>query len=361
MNNRHHPSCITIILIAITICSCSSTNFEKITLKDWLVENEQIQEFTNFSNRDVVDCNVFEKEVLKSFKFEEFKSHYYLDLARCFLEKGDLEKAKDYVLQSFRYGRNISWIDKDEFKEIYPELVSSYPDIEDKFWQKKDTSYFSEIERMVYLDQSSIKTLIADRTVKNREKELEIHRDNSKYLLEYSKVNGFPWSPGPVYFDKNRFRTTISPDILAVHAPIEDKIIIREYAVKSAESGNNSWTVPVAIGVTFFTQIPRHEVKPIRFLSFDKNNELKLEESYLQLYSIQKYLKDNNITNFKIQPSKSNPLDKAVAQLQLNTVKTILVKEFFLNESSIKISTEPNIDEKEVGNNGIYNYVLVDI
>ncbi len=338
----------------VVMCSCSKekNNFE---LKEWLSEMELIEtKAIAFQS----DCDSL-ISLMKNLKDEEFKAQVYLLLSKCYIQERDEKNAKKYLKKYLSAGKHISWIDTIYFSSILPS-AKEYEQLNGSFWKKRDTFYFSEIEKRVKLDQASIRAYVANPTDKLENKEKEIFKRNSEYLLKITDSVGFPWTPGPNNFEKKRFRVGVIPELIGVHAPIEDKIIHQQNSIEAARKGEISWNIPVVIGVTFFTQRPIGEVMPLRFLQFDSRNRLNLKDSYLQLYSIKKYMQNINLSRIKFQASKENPLEKDIILQQLQDMKKAMVEEFGWPEKAIEISTDPNAAEnfQEDQPKGSYAYTF---
>lgn len=336
------------------ICGCSKEkdNFE---LKEWLSEKElMMTEAVAFQS----DCDSL-VGLMNNLQDEEYIAQMYLLLAKCNIGKGDEKNAENYLKRYLAAGKHISWIDPTYFSSILPS-TKEYEQLNESFWKKKDTFYFSEIEKRVQLDQASIRAYIANPTDKLEKKEKEIFKRNSEYLFKITDSVGFPWTPGPNNFERERFRTGVMPEIIGVHAPIEEKIIHQQNAIEAARNGEISWHIPIVIGVTFFTQRPTGDVMPLRFLQFDSENRLNVEDSYLQLYSIKKYMQNINLSRIKFQASKENSLEKDIILQQLQDMKKALVEELGWPEKAIEISTDPNPAEnfQEDQQKGSYAYTF---
>ncbi len=344
---------LLIFILMLSLKSCSSPKISKnstITLQEWLAEKEVYDSL--MAKTAHKDCQALQKTV-SQFKVHPFKRAFYIDLAHCFYNNGKLTKAKKYLLKYIAAGVHISWIDSTAFPLIYQKVKANYPTLHHKFWKDRDTSYFQEVEKRVKLDQA---------LVGQPKKRGEVINDNTKYLMAFVKKHGyFPWQPeGLDYFKKEKFRTGIDLGIIAIHAAVKDKIILRKYAIKSARKGVNSWRIPIGIGVTFYTQRSSKAVNPIRFIYFDSTNNLQLDKSYLQLYCLKRFIENNNIDQIKIQPSKANSLDTKALSYQLSQLKKYLVNEFSLTNTQIIISETPNSKEHVVDlqSKGAYNYTF---
>ncbi len=339
-----------LLFASILLFSCNlfhNTTNDPITLQEWLAEKEVLDSLIKVSTHK--DCLAFEKIVLQ-LKIKEFKKRTYSSLAKCYYRAGNLDKAKNYLLKDIASGLHISYIDSTEFSLIYADIKKKYPELHQKFWQDKDTSYFQPMEKRVKLDQE---------LVGQYEKREQVIDENTKFLLSYVKENGFPWQPrSPRYFKKERFRINIEPGLMAIHADIKDKIVLREYAIESARKGKNSWHIPIGIGVTFYTQMSPSSVKPIRFVYFDSNNQLQLAKSYLQLHCIKKYAEWNHIVQIKIQPSKANSSSQKEIAKQLKGLKTSLQNQLSMDKVVIEISQTPNPNEMDLQSKGRYAYTF---
>lgn len=336
------------------MCSCSKQkdNFE---LKEWLSEKELLD------TKAVVlqsDCDSL-VSLMKNLQDEEFRAQVSLLLANCYTRKGDEKNAKKYLTEYLSAGKHLSWIDTTYFSSILPS-AKEYGQFNESFWKRKDTFYFSEIERRVQLDQASIHAYVANPTDKLEKKEKEIFKRNSEYLLKITDSIGFPWTPGPNNFERERFRVRVMPELIAVHAPIGEKIIHQQNAMKAARKGEVSWRIPIVIGVTFFTQRPRGDVMPLRFLHFDDQHRLHMKDSFLQLYSIKKYLQDNGLSSIIFHASKENSQEKAIIIQQLQDIKIAMVEELGWPEKEIEIFTDPNTAEnfREDQQKGPYGYTF---
>ena len=354
MNKSGLFICFAVVILL--MCSCSNET-ETFELKEWLSEKELMNtKAVTFEK----DCDSL-VDMLNDLQDEEFRAQMYLRLAKCSVEKGDKENAEVYLKRYFSAGKHISWIDTTYFSSILPP-TKEYEELTKSFWKKKDTFYFSEIEKRVLEEQASIRAYVANPTDELEKKEKDIFKRNSGYLLKITDSIGFPWQPGPNYFERKRFRVSIQPDIIAVHAPIEDKIIHQQNAIEAARKGEISWNVPLVIGVTFFTQSSTRggPVMPLRFLHFDNQNNLHVEDSFLQLYSVKKYMQDNGISGIKMQASRENFLDEKIKLKQLQEMKRVMVEELELPERAIEISTSPSPAEnsREQQQKGRYDYTF---
>ena len=341
--------CAVVIFI---MCSCSNEK-ETFELKEWLLEQE-LMKTKAITLREDCDSLI---SLLKDLQDEEFRAQMYLRLAECYVKRGDEKNAEVYLKNYFSEGKHISWIDTIYFSSILPS-TKEYEHLRESFWKKKDTFYFSEIEERYSRDQASVQGYVANRTDELEKIEKGIFKNNSEYLLKITDSVGFPWQPGPNYFEKERFRIGIQPDLIAVHAPIEDKIIHQQNAIEAAKKGEISWRVPIFIGVTFFTQSSTRggPVMPLRFLHFDDQKRLNVEDSYLQLYSVKKFVQDNGISGIKFQASTQNTLDEEIILQQLQDLKKAMVEEFGWPEQALVISTDP--DEAENRQIGNYDYTF---
>ncbi len=340
---------ITGAVAIIFIAGCNSGP-KNITLRNWVADKEKFDNFYNYSKTHESDCDSLEN-LYDKLELKEFEEMTYLFLAKCFAANGNEEKAKKYLLKDIATGRHISWIDSTEFPKVYQDVKNKYPKLNHNFWSRKDTSYFAKLGKMVYLDQSVRQNPI------DFDKMIQIDKSNTKWLLEYCKENGFPLRPSPSFFNSEYFRVHIDPSILAIHAQKRDKFKLLNYAIKGAEKGRISWRIPKSICVTFFTRTPNAEPKPLRLLYFDDNNELLVEKSYLQLYSVYRYINDNNFI-IEIKPSKSNSLNKNIILEQLTEIKTALIKEFSAYPGFIEISETQNRNENDLQELGSYNYII---
>lgn len=345
------------IVVLFTIYGCNSQNeHSDIQLTDWLKNEKNYLDFENYYNSTDATCDsllVFYKKI----KLDEFKNKARLKLGSCFLGS-DNEKAILFLSEAFSSGQHISWIQQDFYAAIYDDLKQNFPANHSNYWQEKDTSYFQIVEDMVKRDQMVIKKYIEDPSVQNQNKEERIHSDNATYLLNYSIENGFPKVYGPGFFEKKDFRININPTILAVHAPIEKKIELRHYAIESAKKGINSWRIPLIIDITFFTQLTEKAPRPILFITFNSDASINLEESYLNLYAISKYILDNKVRGIILHPSLSNEMDQEIVQLQLMAIRKSLIENFSITPDQVKTTTVSKVPAEELIKNYSYDYMF---
>lgn len=344
--------CTALLLGIINSCIGKTEDF---TLSEWLSE-KKIVENEIFHNTYASDLLI---NKIEKFKDEDFRNIGNIFLAKHYLQQNNLQKSEEYLKKYLEMGKHISWIDSTRFALIYPSKVEANH-LYQKYWKNRDTSYFEEIEARVVRDQASIDSYVTNPTTKHLRKEKQIFNENSKYLLKISNEFGFPWKPGPNNFKKELFRNGIQPDLIAVHSPIPDKMIHLHNAVVAAKKRRISWKTPIFIGVSFFTQLPKSEVLPMRLIYYKENDQLDLEKSYLQLYSIKKFMEDNGIILITIQPSKANNLNTNLVTMHLKTLEDILIQEFGLNNSVIQLSQLPDSNEnvKKHQKEGEYKYTL---
>lgn len=282
-----------------------------------------------------------------------------MDLAECYYKNDEL--VRKYLLKAVKGGFHPDRIDNTKFGIEYSKLKGELYKAYNSFWSNRDTSYFSEIEFRVSQDLIYNRKQINDGSLKNKTVADSVFLDNSLFLLNYSEKHGFPFKPSPSNF--NYFRTSVDPQILAMHSPDENRWELLNYAIKSAEKGENSWRIPISINISFFTASSQetYNSHPLWLTYFDKNGNLNLDKSYLQLYSIKKLYDQDMIMNIKIQPSKYNLSEKKIIKQQLEEIKEALIQEFYFTPEQLTITDIPNIDEPDYRNIESYQFTLSEI
>ncbi|WP_204344882.1 hypothetical protein [Psychroserpens algicola] len=341
-------------MFLILISMACNSNKKDITIQNWLKDYDRYQDYIS---NELGDCNLT-RDVFNQLKLEEFKEKLYGDLAYC--SKDDKVLLKKYLLKNVSSGLHPSRVDSIAYASVYNDIKNDLNIEHHKFWKEQDTSYFSEVEARVFLDQQLYRQGQSDTTNYSREKRISVFKENTKYLLEYCKQNGFPFKPGPRNFDS--FRVGINPTVIAIHAEHKDKVELLNYAVEAAKQGKISWHDPISICITFHTNsIKRNAVKPIHFLHFNEDHTLDVSKSYLQLYSIAKLYSQDMTVPIKIQPSKFNQDASDIVSQQLEDIKNILVNEFSYKANEIQISKVPNENEKEREGLTDYKFTLTEI
>jgi hypothetical protein len=354
------PALLIFISIALTtpFLSCNSQKKGKVSLQTWIDDKETYDNFLEYNgfNGSEIKCDSI-KVIADRLKLEEFKSKTYSSLADCALKKGNNEKVKEYLLKNVRSGLHPDRIDSTKYSSVYYEIRPQMYKLHFDFWNGRDTTYFSALEERVIKEQTANIATIYDPSPENINVRDSIFLDNTKYLLEYINENGFPFRPTPSYF--NFFRKDIDPSIIAMHTKGRDKIKLLEFAIEGAKEGKVSWYTPVSICISFHSNdIPQEDVKPLYFLYFDENDSLDLENSYLQLYSLEQLYNQEMNANISIQPSKHNNTSKTIIENQLLELKQILVNEFSFASNSITLSEVPSEEEEDLRIMKNYDYTL---
>jgi len=305
---------------------------EKVTLSIWIDDKKNYEQLISFFEQK--ECEQAEK-LLTNFKTSQFKSQSYLPLARCFAD--DKEKSKYYLTEAIKEGYHIKLIDSVIFKSVWKEIKAAYPKLNQEYWSQQDTTYFKEVEQLVYLDQK----VRYDSPVGSDDFSAEIRQDSisTKYLLDICKNYGYP---KPFQLSHFEFRR-INPIILAVHAEDIYKREILDCAIEAAKSGKISWMTPIGIFKSFYVvRKPSGAVNPLFMLYFDVEDNLEHEKSLLQLHSIQEIYGIEMPSKITLRPSLSNNQDNTVIEKQLTQIKNSLVNKFAFDETQIKIVLVPS-------------------
>jgi hypothetical protein len=345
---------IQLSLFLIGLCSflisCYSENQmakNKVSLNTWLEDKNNFVKLIRYL--DGKKCDEAESVFFK-FKTTQFKNQSFLQLARCFADDNN-EKALLYLTEAIKVGYHIKLIDSILFNNVWDEVKIIYPKLNQKYWNHQDTTFFKEIEQLVYLDQK----VRYDRPVGYDDYTAETKQDSisTKFLIEYCRKNGYPQIFYPSYFKDFR---KIDPTILAIHAKDFYKKEILDCAIETAKTGRISWLTPIIITKSFYiVGKPLSAVHPLFMLHFDDDFNLQDEKSLLQLYSIQEQYGRDMPSKIILQPSLSNNHDILVIEKQLSQVKNILINEFLFDENQIAIDLVPS--EEKVYDDFVESYL----
>ncbi len=343
-------------IVLTTFFSCNNPQQnDVISLQDWLSDEKNSSQFHRGMGLGQMSCDRL-KEISDSFKTNEFKKRTYLRLAECY--EGNNKLVETYLLKAAEGGFHPDRIDSVKFSAVYTKIKDQLYENYKGFWSDRDTSYFAEIEYRVAQENLFNRKSIDNPTKTNIAATDSVYMDNSIFLLNFSKENGFPFHPDPSYF--NSFRTSIDPLILAMHSPDENRWKLLNFAIKSAEKGINSWRVPISINISFFTSSKQRTQNshPLWLIYFDENGDIDLDKSYLQLYSIKKLYDHDMIKSIKIQPSKYNVSDKKRINHQLEEIKETLIREFLFAPEQLTITDIPDTTEPDYREIAPYEFTL---
>ncbi len=345
-------------IVLTTFFSCNTHTPQQndvISLQDWLSDEKNISQFHRSMDLGQMSCDSL-KVISDSFKTNEFKKRTYLRLAECY--EGNNKRVETYLLKATEGGFHPDRIDSVKFSAVYSNIKDRLYESYMGFWSERDTSYFSEIEYRVSQESFFNRKSIEDPTKINLAATDSVYMDNSRFLLDFSKENGFPFHPSPSYF--NSFRISIDPMILAMHSPDENRWKLLNYAIKSAENGENSWRIPISINISFFTSSKQRTQNshPLWLTYFNENGDLDIENSYLQLYSIKKLYDQDMMMTIKIQPSKHNLSDKERITRQLEEIKKALISEFSFTPEQLIITDIPDTNEPDYREIAPYEFTL---
>lgn len=346
-----------VILFIILFFGCSDNDANNMfSLKDWLADKEKWELFILASNNE--DCDKMIK-IAQEMYTHEFKRNTYTYLAECLLDI-DIEKSKKYLLKAVANGLHPDRIDPLVYASVYEDIKDKLFAAHHSYWASIDTTHFMELERRAKKDQEIRRKAMANPsdTATIHPIMRKIDKDNQQFLLDHCQKNGFPMWVTPDYF--NHFRV-IDPSMLVAHAEDSLKLIFLDYALKSVEKGAISWYVPTSISdYLFISGISQKEVYPLWLTYFDKNGNLDLEKSYLQLYSI-KTLFDgpkSDGRHIKIHPSKYNRADQELINDQLEKIKRALTQEFLFAPEYLSVSDIPYDREPDYRDIKPYGFTL---
>lgn len=342
MNNfkilQPNHSLVGLFLIMFSLIACSETK-RGIEISDWLEEKEISDKILN--NLENLSCDSLDF-LFNQLKLKEFQRRTVLAISRrCSKTK---EKNIQYNLLAIDLGIHLSRIDSTLYPEEWQSYKNKYLEKNHGFWEKIDTSYFTEIENLVKHDQE----------VRNNRpngssdffNELKADSISTNYLLNFCNKNGFPMKFDPIFFPD--FRTTVNPLILAVHANEKNKIQLLSCAIVSATEGTISWSMPINICKSFhIVRVEEDAVKPLRFLKFDDKNKIDVPKSILQLYSLGELYIQDIPRKIIVQPAKSNILSTSLNIENMQIIKSYLLETFSVSKEKIEIVDSPNCSETE--------------
>ncbi|MAQ76098.1 MAG: hypothetical protein CL613_07180 [Aquimarina sp.] len=353
---------IVFVVLQVIFVSCKFDESKTNSFLDWVEDK-------NISDRIIVHRHQNQCDSINflasKLQLEEFKSKHYFSQLNC--TESNSEKAKEYLIKMLASGYHITKVDSTEYSHFWAGLKDVYPTLRSNFWKDKDTAVFKSIEERFYLDQSSINRARKSKDSIDYAYADSINSYNTKFIIDYIKEKGYPYIP-PAYVFSER-RSQLSFDILAIHANEKDRAYILERAIQKAQQGKIDWQSPISICTTFFTNLnTKTHVKPIRFLSFDNKNDLDIDKSLLQLYSIVDVYDKNTINlpffqNKKrkylisIQPSKSNSYPKEEVSKHLEIMKNVLVDKLGMDSNLIHLAKIPDPNEEAPGSIK-YDYTL---
>lgn len=338
------------LFLVLTFFGCNSHD-NNITLKEWYQNQQDFEDFLTVFNKN--GCDTI-KKIINKLTIEEFKVKTFNALIDCFNTE---EQQKEYLTKKVAYGLHPSRIDSLKYSNVYNEIKQTLEKSHKEFWRDKDTSYFMEIENRVFLDRIYNERSIVNPTESNFKIRDSVFKDNAGFLLSYCHKHGFPFQPYPSHF--KQFRSTVSPLEIAIHAPIEYKLKLLDFAKESAYQGKISWYIPIGINVTIFTNAPQQRnLHPLWLIYFNEKWALDMDQSYLQLYSIKKLYNQDMKRKIRIQSSKYMGKNKEVINRQLNEIKNALINEFSFDPNYISISSVPDSSEQDQRNIAPYEYTL---
>lgn len=339
-------------MFLILTMSCSNES-KHVDFKKWVVDEKKINEF--YSN-NTNDCNSI-KEVYESLSTAEFKNKLYGYLADCAIDNP--KELRKYLLKDVSYGLHPERIDSIKYASVYQDIRDEIEISHKKFWKDRDTTFFLEIEKRSTLDQTLAFEHRKTQDSAVGAKRLKVFEENTKYLLEYCKNYGYPKVPEVSNFPN--FRTGIRATVIAFHADYESKVKLLNYSIEAAKKGDVTWYDPIAICITFHTnEMKFNEAKPIFFLNY-KGGGLDLDESYLQLYCIEKHYNQDMGRQIVLQPSKYNSGSKETIKKQLDEIKNVLIEEFSFPREYISISCQPDKNENDYRHVSNYLYTLTSL
>ncbi|WP_010181345.1 hypothetical protein [Aquimarina agarilytica] len=339
--------------LQIIFISCKFNEPNTNSFLDWIQDKNISDKIIVHRHHNQCDSVNF---LASKLQLAEFKSQHYFSQVNC--AESNSEQAKEYLIKMLASGYHITKVDSTEYRHFLEGLNDVYPALRSNFWKDKDTAVFKSIEERFYLDQSSINKARKSKDSLDYAYADSINIYNTKFIIDYIKEKGYPYIP-PAYVFSER-RSQLSFDILAIHANEKDRAYILESAIQKANQGKISWQAPISICTSFFTNLnTKTHVKPIRFLFFDNNN-LEIDKSLLQLYSIVDVYDKNTINlpffqNKKrkylisIQPSKSNSYSKEEISKHLEIMKNVLVDKLGMDSNLIHLAQIPDPNEEAPG------------
>lgn len=348
------------LLLTFQACAVKPTHSvqERSALLEWIEQEKKLQEFYAYVDKNT-DCDSIEAFADK-ITISDMKVKTFNPLSRCFLGK-DNEKAKDYLLRNVALGFHPKRIDKEVYKDILNELNDTILMLHNAYWAKKDTVYFSELERRTTLDQTVRKQAMTDPNDEIHRKLDSIDNENQRFLYGICEKYGFPPNYEPSKF--STFRSKVRGNIIATHAPDKDKLNFLEYAIKGARSGKIGWDIPKYIAIEFLgSGISRKGKKGIYPLWLVELANQKSDDEYyfLQLIGIKEWFNSpQQSMHIEIRPSKFNKSSEKIINKQLEKIKSDLVRKFDFDESLIQINSQPIPEEKDYREIADYQYILI--
>ena len=258
----------------------------------------------------------------------------YGNMAICYMQIGDKEKALEFGLKSFDNGYKLNYYDSDIFpSEIWNVFKARYDSLDllgkiEKNEDEVDSQAIQLFTKLNNADQNirneynRLSKTAPSSTLDSLVKEMNfIDANNMASLNDYVKEFGWP--------DARTFgNSTYQPNILLVHSDLIHCMYYMPLLKQAALNGKMDWTgvMSVMYHLTFRQQSYDGKTKQNKLLYTYLENKQALDEkrSMLQLYTIANILYDNPYLSIQLYSYGNANLPASKSKLALEKIKNII-------------------------------------